>query len=118
MLTASLFAGMMVGGWVWGVLSDRFGRRTVLLAAMLLNGGAGMASAGASSFGAFLAWRICSGIGVGGSIPVVFSYFCEFLPMQRRGAMLVGLAAFWMVGSILCAGMAWSTLTDHAHVHR
>lgn len=41
---------------------------------------------------------------VGGSIPVVFSYFSEFMPRLRRGAMISALATFWMAGNILAAG--------------
>lgn len=41
---------------------------------------------------------------VGGSIPVVFSYFSEFMPRLRRGAMISALATFWMGGNILAAG--------------
>lgn len=41
---------------------------------------------------------------VGGSIPVIFSYFSEFMPRLRRGAMISALATFWMAGNILAAG--------------
>lgn len=41
---------------------------------------------------------------VGGSIPVIYSYFTEFMPRLRRGAMISALATFWMAGNILAAG--------------
>lgn len=41
---------------------------------------------------------------VGGSIPVIFSYYTEFLPKYRRGAMISALATFWMGGNIIAAG--------------
>lgn len=41
---------------------------------------------------------------VGGSVPVIFSYFSEFMPRLRRGAMVSCLATFWMTGNILAAG--------------
>ncbi len=41
---------------------------------------------------------------VGGSIPIVWSYFGEFQPKARRGSMLSWLAAFWMVGNVTVAG--------------
>ncbi|XP_026856386.2 synaptic vesicle glycoprotein 2B isoform X2 [Electrophorus electricus] len=47
---------------------------------------------------------LCS---VGGSIPVIFSYFSEFQPRMRRGAMISALATFWMAGNLLAAGAAW-----------
>jgi len=44
---------------------------------------------------------------VGGSIPIVWSYFGEFQPKRRRGNMLSALAAFWMVGNVTVAAIAW-----------
>lgn len=41
---------------------------------------------------------------VGGSVPVIFSYFSEFMPRLRRGAMISCLATFWMGGNIVAAG--------------
>ena len=40
----------------------------------------------------------------GGSLPVCFSYFSEFQPNHRRGAMISALATFWMAGNIVAAG--------------
>lgn len=41
---------------------------------------------------------------VGGSIPVIFSYFSEFMPRLKRASMISCLATFWMTGNILAAG--------------
>ena len=43
--------------------------------------------------------RFLSGVGVGGSIPVVWSYYAEFQPSSRRGAALSVLASFWRWGT-------------------
>lgn len=48
--------------------------------------------------------HLCLALRVGGSIPVIFSYFSEFQPRLRRGAMISALATFWMAGNILAAG--------------
>ena len=40
-------------------------------------------------------------------MPVVFSFFTEFLSRERRGPMIGFLASFWMVGNIMTAGIAW-----------
>lgn len=47
---------------------------------------------------------------VGGSIPLVWSYFAEFQCKSRRGRMLCALATFWMVGNISVAGLAWAVI--------
>ncbi|XP_047249190.1 synaptic vesicle glycoprotein 2B isoform X1 [Girardinichthys multiradiatus] len=107
LLTASIFLGMMVGGYMWGYLADQRGRRKVLVVSLTVNGLFGGLASMAPWFWLFLLLRFISGIGVGGSIPVIFSYFSEFMPRLRRGAMISALATFWMAGNILAAGLAW-----------
>ncbi|XP_019729478.1 synaptic vesicle glycoprotein 2B [Hippocampus comes] len=107
LLTASIFLGMMVGGYVWGYLADRRGRRNVLVVSLSVNGLFGGLASAAPWFWLFLLLRFISGVGVGGSIPVIFSYFSEFMPRLRRGTMISALATFWMAGNILAAGLAW-----------
>ncbi|CAL1594682.1 unnamed protein product [Knipowitschia caucasica] len=106
-LTASIFLGMMVGGYAWGYLADQRGRCRVLVVSLAVNGVFGALSSMAPGFWLFLLLRFISGIGVGGSVPVIFSYFSEFMPRLRRGAMISALATFWMAGNILAAGLAW-----------
>ncbi|XP_030587404.1 synaptic vesicle glycoprotein 2C [Archocentrus centrarchus] len=107
LLTASIFLGMMVGGYMWGYLADQKGRCKVLVVSLTVNGLFGGLASFAPWFWLFLLMRFISGIGVGGSIPVIFSYFSEFMPRVRRGAMISALATFWMAGNILAAGLAW-----------
>ena len=73
---------------MWGSLGDSIGRRNILISAMLVNAAAGAVSSLSQSYAIFLVLRFISGLGVGGSIPVVWSYFAEFQPAARRGAML------------------------------
>ncbi|XP_070178141.1 synaptic vesicle glycoprotein 2C-like isoform X2 [Littorina saxatilis] len=106
-LNAIVFVGMMVGGYVWGSLADKSGRRSVLMWSLTVNGLGGLLSSVSQVFWLFLVFRFISGIGVGGSIPVIFTYFTEFQARSRRGSMISVLATFWMAGNILAAGLAW-----------
>ncbi|XP_041650910.1 synaptic vesicle glycoprotein 2C [Cheilinus undulatus] len=107
LLTASIFLGMMFGGYIWGYLADKKGRRRILVLSLTINGIFGGLSSIAPWFSMFLVLRFISGIGVGGSIPVIFSYFSEFMPRMKRGTMISALATFWMAGNIVAAGLAW-----------
>ncbi|ESO91025.1 hypothetical protein LOTGIDRAFT_191516 [Lottia gigantea] len=106
-LNAIVFVGMMVGGYFWGSLADSVGRRSVLMWSLSLNGIGALLSSTSQVFWLFLLFRLISGIGVGGSIPVIFTYFVEFQPKNKRGGMISLLATFWMGGNILAAGLAW-----------
>lgn len=38
---------------------------------------------------------------------MIWSYFAEFQPKSKRGAMLSFMAAFWTLGNLFVAGLAW-----------
>lgn len=50
---------------------------------------------------------------LGGSGPVIFSYFAEFQPKAKRGSMLSFMAAFWTLGNLFVAGLAWLVIPHH-----
>uniref|UniRef100_A0A8C3BP11 Synaptic vesicle glycoprotein 2A n=1 Tax=Cairina moschata TaxID=8855 RepID=A0A8C3BP11_CAIMO len=53
------------------------------------------------------------GGGIGGSIPIVFSYFSEFLAQEKRGEHLSWLCMFWMIGGIYASAMAWAIIPHY-----
>lgn len=55
--------GMMVGGYVWGYLADRRGRRNILVVSLAINGVFGSLASLAPVFWLFLLLRFISGIG-------------------------------------------------------
>jgi len=61
-IITSYIAGLGIGQLFWGVLSDRFGRRRVLLIGLSLYVIAALAVGMAGDFNALLAWRFAHGI--------------------------------------------------------
>ncbi|XP_076065847.1 synaptic vesicle glycoprotein 2C-like [Oratosquilla oratoria] len=106
-LAAITFIGMMIGAVIWGSLSDNVGRRRALLSALFVNALFGILTAFMPTYGIFLTTRLCSGIGIGGSIPIVFAYYCEFVTRAERGRHLSWLLVFWAIGGVFTALMAW-----------
>jgi len=47
---------------------------------------------------------------IGGSVPIVYSYFSEFLQMDKRGEHLSWLCMFWMMGGIYASFTAWGII--------
>jgi MFS family permease len=99
-LTSCIFLGMLCGGLIFGPLGDRLGRRATLISTLVINGACGALSALSPTAAVLAAFRFFAGVGVGGSVPVVFSWLAEVVPRRERGRWLVFLAAFWMVGSL------------------
>ncbi|KAJ3595997.1 hypothetical protein NHX12_002406 [Muraenolepis orangiensis] len=109
-LGLTVFLGMMVGAFVWGGLADKVGRRRCLIVALAINCVFAFLSSFAQGYGFFLFFRLFSGIGIGGSVPIVYTYFSEFLQMDKRGEHLSWLCMFWMVGGIYASFTAWGII--------
>lgn len=89
----TFFLGVAAGQLAWGPLSDRYGRRTALLAGLALFFGASLACAAAHSVAAVVAGRFAQGLGMS-SGPVVARSVVRDLYERERAA---GLLARMMV---------------------
>jgi len=107
-LATAIFIGMLAGALFWGRLADKVGRKVCFMLTIAFYSLFGALSALSPSFVWFLALRILTGFGVGGALPVDYAMYSEYLPPQNRGRRLVFLEAFWALGSILAAGIAWA----------
>uniref|UniRef100_A0A3P9KTJ3 Synaptic vesicle glycoprotein 2A n=1 Tax=Oryzias latipes TaxID=8090 RepID=A0A3P9KTJ3_ORYLA len=113
MLGLIVYLGMMVGAFVWGGLADRIGRRQTLLISLSINSVFAFFSSFVQGYSSFLFCRLASGVGIGGSIPIVFSYYSEFLAQEKRGEHLSWLCMFWMIGGIYASAMAWAIIPHY-----
>uniref|UniRef100_K3XAV2 Major facilitator superfamily (MFS) profile domain-containing protein n=1 Tax=Globisporangium ultimum (strain ATCC 200006 / CBS 805.95 / DAOM BR144) TaxID=431595 RepID=K3XAV2_GLOUD len=109
-LAAAIFAGMFVGGIFFGALSDQIGRRKSLLYSLLVNALFALLSSVSPNIYALIAFRTCAGIGIGGTVPAMFTLCSEHVPVNRRGFYVTIVASYWMVGSVFTAGLAWFML--------
>ncbi|KAL2730195.1 synaptic vesicle glycoprotein 2B, partial [Vespula maculifrons] len=106
-LNSIIFIGMMAGAYAWGSVADALGRRKVLIAISFMNALCIVASSFSQSYELFMFFRFLNGAALGGSGPVIWSYFAEFQPKSKRGSMLSFMAAFWTLGNLFVAGLAW-----------
>ncbi|KAK5639200.1 hypothetical protein RI129_011692 [Pyrocoelia pectoralis] len=106
-LNSIIFIGMMAGAYAWGSVADTLGRRKVLIAISIMNALCIVASSFSQSYELFMLFRFLNGAALGGSGPVIWSYFAEFQPKSKRGSMLSFMAAFWTLGNLFVAGLAW-----------
>jgi predicted MFS family arabinose efflux permease len=73
---------------VAGALSDRFGRRPLLIVGVLLMGATRLGFAAASSYSEALAWQLVSGVGGGAFMGAVFAAVADNIPAGARGRAL------------------------------
>jgi putative MFS transporter len=107
LLATAIFLGMLAGAWFWGWISDHIGRRTGFMSTVAIDSVFGLLSALSPSFPWLVVLRTATGFGVGGTLPVDYSTFAEYLPSHKRGHYLVLLESFWALGVVVAAGLAW-----------
>jgi putative MFS transporter len=77
-------AGYVVGTLALSPLSDRIGRRNMLLVTMLITGLGSLYTALSPDYGNFTVSRIITGIGIGADLAIVNTYINEMSPQQSR----------------------------------
>lgn len=88
----SLFAmGMLFGTFVFGICSDRFGRKRTLLSTAFVFSVGSLLNGIAPNVEIFMAMRFLTGFGISGVLIVAPSYMMEMLPTDKRGR-LFGIA--------------------------
>ncbi|HEY6515513.1 MAG TPA: sugar porter family MFS transporter [Steroidobacteraceae bacterium] len=103
--------GAMIGNLCTGVLSDRYGRRSVLLLTAVLFFGSSILAATAHSYPTFILARVLAGIAVGAAILTAPMYIAEIAPAQRRGLLVssnqlmivIGISASFFSNDLLLA---------------
>jgi len=80
--------GAMAGNIIAGPMSDRFGRKNVLLITAMLFTISALWSATATTYVTFVIARIIGGVGIGGAILIAPIYIAEIAPPKLRGSLV------------------------------
>jgi len=113
-IATGVFVGMLAGGSVSGVLSDRIGCAPVLRWSLTVVTLAHVGSAFAPDIEIFVALRVLCGICVGAAAPPIFSLASSLAPEGRSGSAVALVSSGWLVGSTITAGAALLLLGDIA----
>src|SRR4051794_4964326 len=97
---------------IYARLSDRYGRRALLLTGMVLFLAGSVLSASAQSMGQLVAWRGLQGLGAGALEGLSFILVAD-LYAGRRNAALQGLLAGMMGFSFIAGPLVGGFLADH-----
>ena len=91
----------MIGALALAPLSDRFGRRNMLLFTMLLTGLGSLYNALAPDYTQFVIARVITGIGVGADLAIVNTYVGEVAPRRNRARWISVIFIMSSLGALL-----------------
>ncbi len=94
--------GCLLGSLISGALSDRFGRKKLLIMSAILFAVSSLLTGWSFSFNAFVFWRIAGGIAIGAASNLSPMYIAEVAPASMRGR-LVSINQLTIVIGILLA---------------
>lgn len=86
-ITSSVLIGSCVGALSIGSLSDRYGRKRLLIVSAVLFLVGSLFSAVATGFSSMVAARIVLGLAVGAASALTPAYLAELAPKERRGSL-------------------------------
>lgn len=97
---AGLF-GLMAGALLFGPLSDKLGRKTILIGSIVVFGVASLISAFATDLNSLIIWRFITGLGLGGAMPNAITLTSEYSPTRRRSNLVTLMFCGFTIGSAL-----------------
>lgn len=104
--------GCLLGAMTAGALSDRFGRKRLLVLAALIFAVTSLGNAMAESFMVFIAWRIFGGVAIGLASNLSPMYIAEIAPAQIRGKLVAINQLTIVIGILLAQYINWFLVRD------
>src|SRR6476660_4810649 len=99
--------GCLVGALAAGALSDKLGRKRLLIVAALLFAVTSLGNALANNFAIFIAWRMLGGVAIGLASNLSPMYIAEVAPAQVRGKLVAINQLTIVVGILLAQYINW-----------
>jgi AAHS family 3-hydroxyphenylpropionic acid transporter len=106
-------AGLALSAALGGHLADRFGRKRVLVWAVVVYGLFSLATAACWSYESMLVARALTGVGLGAAIPNLIALVFESTPVRLRNTMVGVMYCGMPLGSALAAAIGWGGIEHY-----
>src|ERR1700730_11852659 len=104
---SSALAGATLGAASFGPLADRFGRKTLLIVAVVLISVFTILTVFANSVPMLMTFRLLAGIGLGGATPCFIALTSEYAPARLRAALVTLMWSAVPLGALLRGLLNW-----------
>jgi len=104
--------GCLVGALVAGALSDKFGRKKLLILSALIFAVTSLGNALAENFSIFIFWRMLGGVAIGLASNLSPMYIAEVAPAQMRGKLVSINQLTIVVGILLAQVINWALVRN------
>ena len=101
LLSNCQLSGLLIGSYLWGVLGDRFGRKSCLFASILTYSLASLYCGMVQSIETYALARFLAGLGVAGEVGIGITLISEKLTAERRGYGITFFIALGYVGVVI-----------------
>lgn len=92
--------GLLIGGILWGIIGDKFGRIKVLFGSILLYSLANMANGFVQDIHSYAIIRFIAGIGLAGELGAGITLVSESMTKEKRGYGTMMVAGIGVLGAI------------------
>lgn len=93
--------GLLLGGLVWGVLADNFGRRSVLFGSILVYSLANLANGLVQTVDQYAWLRFAAGLGLAGELGAGITLVAEAMSREGRGWGTTLVASLGLLGAVV-----------------
>jgi len=98
--------GLLIGGIIWGVMGDRYGRIKVLFGSILLYSIANICNGFVHDVNSYAFIRFIAGIGLAGELGAGITLVAETMPKEKRGYGTMMVAVVGLFGAVAAKGVS------------
>lgn len=107
MLNAITYTGMITSAFLWGFLSDTYGRKRLLVVGFLLDSTFNVLCALSQNMVTIMVFKFMGGFVICGPFAVLMAYLSEFHSLQHRSRVMIVLGVFYSAANMLLPALAW-----------
>lgn len=110
---AATLLGILAGAVLFGALTDRFGRRIMMILDLAVFVAASLLQLFVTNAAELIVLRFILGVAIGADYPIAGALIAEYMPARVRGAALNGMQVAWFIGACVAYVAGYALLNLH-----